>query len=155
MIKETKKARYVSCEITEALSDWNDKHNGLNRVSVLFRFINDSTSNSKLATLLAKHKASNNEFRLIMELGNEPLKSFAAEMSEAFDSCDDQDLPTFTRLTATVSELTDGKYTRYKTSVGEYTSIRLSYFSDETPDDWKGALVARWNAMQDDIELAK
>lgn len=155
MIKEIKRARYVSSEVTDSLSDWNDKHEGLHRISVMFRFV-DNSGSSKLAKLLAKHKSSNQEFRIIMELGDENPKSFDKEMREAFDETDDKDLPTFVRCTASVSELTDGKYTSYKTATGTYTSIRLSYFEGEEPEDWKGALTSRWNTMvSNDLELVK
>lgn len=156
MIKEIKVARYVSSEVTDALSNWNEKHSGLHRISVLFRFVDNTTGNSKLAKLLSKHKSSNQEFRIIMELGDENPKSFDKEMREAFDEADDKDLPTFVRCTASVSELTGGKYTSYKTATGTYTSIRLSYFEGEEPDDWKSALTSRWNTMVNgDLELVK
>ena len=142
MINEKKKARFVSAEITDNLAEWNNEHKGLNRISVLFRFVDTSTGNSKLAKFLNKHKASNNEFRIIMELGDETEKSFVKEMQEAFEE------------TASVSELTNGKFTKYTTATGEYTSIRLSYFAGEEPDDWKAALTAQWDKMKDDVELS-
>lgn len=154
MINEKKKARFVSAEITDNLAEWNKEHKGLNRISVLFRFVDTSTGNSKLAKFLNKHKASNNEFRIIMELGNETEQSFVKEMSEAFEETEDNDLPEFVRLTASVSELTNGKFTKYTTATGEYTSIRLSYFAGEEPDDWKAALTAQWDKMKDDVQLS-
>ena len=154
MINEKKKARFVSAEITDNLAEWNKEHKGLNRISVLFRFVDMSTGNSKLAKFLNKHKASNNDFRIIMELGDENEKSFSKEMSEAFAETEDNDLPEFVRLTASVSELTNGKFTKYTTATGEYTSIRLSYFAGEEPDDWKAALTAQWDKMKDDVELS-
>lgn len=154
MIKEKKKARFVSANITDNLAEWNKEHKGLNRISVLFRFVDTSTGNSRLAKFLSKHKASNNEFRIIMELGGETETSFVKEMQEAFAETEDEDLPEFVRLTASVSELTNGKFTKYKTAAGEYTSIRLSYFTGEEPDDWKAALIAQWDRMKDDVELS-
>ncbi len=154
MIKEEKKARFVSAEVTDNLAEWNKEHKGLNRISVLFRFVETSTGNSKLAKFLSEHKATNNDFRIIMELGSETEKSFVKQMKEVFEETEDNDLPEFVRLTASVSELTNGKFTKYTTATGEYTSIRLSYFAGEEPEDWKDALIAQWDKMKDDIELS-